>query len=214
MSEIRTAEELHFYIAADRMINRGKFEWSYIDRLKHILYPDYVMRFLVAMRKTSYYNYMSKTRKWGGYFKLLFLWWYLIYRKLGVKLGFSIGYDSTGYALSLDHYGTIVLGGSSRIGNFAVLHTSTCIIDNEICIGDGLYLSTGAKLTRQKMKLGHNISVAANSVVTSSFLEDNVIIGGMPAVVIKKTLPWYIRDGKEYLRRFSEIENKHNLMRM
>lgn len=45
----------------------------------------------------------------------------------------------------IPHYGTIVVGGTNIIGNFAVLHTSTYITANHKIIGNGLYLSTGAK---------------------------------------------------------------------
>ena len=54
-------------------------------------------------------------------------------------------------------------------------------------------MGSGAKIT-SKIRLGNNISVGANSLVNKDCLQDNVLLGGMPAKVIKPEEPWYIRD--------------------
>ena len=126
------------------------------------------------------------------------------YRKLGIKLGFSIGVNTLGYGVVIPHYGTIVVGNSNRLGNYAVLHTSSCISDNGKTIGDALYLATGAKMT-SKLTLGNNISIGANSVVNKSF-DSNCMIAGTPAIRIKDAEAWYIRDGKEYTDKVDCIE--------
>lgn len=120
-------------------------------------------------------------------------------------MGFSIGYNSLGYGVVLPHYGTIVIGDSNRIGNYAVLHTSTCISNNGKVIGDALYLATGAKIT-QKVVLGNNVSVAANSVVNSDFKEGNCLLAGMPASMKKEASAWYVRDGEFYSNKVKAIE--------
>ena len=53
---IHTKKELRFYIQTDRMMNRGVFEYSFIQKFKNLLYPDYIMRYLETMRKVSYYS--------------------------------------------------------------------------------------------------------------------------------------------------------------
>ena len=58
-----------------------------------------------------------------------------------------------------------------------------------------------------KVVLGDNISVGANSVVNKDFKEDNVMIAGAPAKIIKRTEPWYIRDGEIFHNRVKAIEN-------
>lgn len=136
----------------------------------------------------------------------------LRYRKLGIKLGFSIGSQSLGYGVVIPHYGTIVVGGSNRIGNYAVLHSSTCISGNGKIIGNALYLATGAKMTSQ-LNLGDNVSVGANSVVNKSF-PSNCMIAGVPAVRIKDAVAWYERDGEFYankVKRVEELKQKMNL---
>lgn len=121
-------------------------------------------------------------------------------------MGFSVGCNCFGYGLVIPHYGTIVVGPSNKIGNYAVLHTSTCITDNGKEIGDALYLSTGAKLTT-KLVLGNNISIGANSVVNKSFETDNIMVAGAPAKYIKESLPWYNRDGKSFIERVNKVED-------
>ena len=109
-----------------------------------------------------------------------------------------------GYGLLIPHYGTIVINGEARVGNYAVLHTCTNIAGRKF-IGDGLYLSTGCQIVGD-VTLGNNISVGANSLVNRSF-DDNVLIGGVPAKILKKDYPqWYVRDGEKYVNKVQQVE--------
>ena len=196
--EIKTRKELKFAIIADKVMNG--YGGGLLKQIKIFFFPNYIKNFLVEMRKCSYYKHQK-----GLLSKLLFVVHYRKFRKLGLKLGFSIGYDSLGYGVVIPHYGTIVVGESNRIGNYAVLHTSTCISDNGKIIGNGLYLSTGAKIT-SKIKLGNNISIGANSLVNKDCEQDNVLLGGMPAKVIKQEETWYIRDSFDAkVKRIEEL---------
>ena len=197
---INSRKELKFYLMADRMMNRGNFKRTVTQRFKNLILPDNIMKYLIHMRKTSFYlSSNSSIDKLIGYYHMI------RYIKLGRKLGFSIGYDSCGYGLVIPHHGTIVVGGSNRIGNYTVLHTSTCISDNKKIIGDALYLSTGAKMTSTVI-LGDNVSIAANSVVNKSFKEGNCLIAGAPAVYKKAEGPWYERDGEYYSNLVKKCE--------
>ena len=83
------------------------------------------------------------------------------YNRLSHKLGFSIDTNVFGYGLVIPYWGTIVVGNSNRIGNYCVLHTSTCITADKKEIRDALYLSTGSIMTL-KIALGNNVSIRAN----------------------------------------------------
>ncbi len=144
--------------------------------------------------------------------RLLGIYHYFRFRRLGIKLGFTIGPKVFGYGLVIPHYGTIVVGGSNRIGNYAVLHTSTCISDNGKEIGDAMYLATGAKIT-SRIYLGNNVSIGANSIVNKSF-ESNIMIAGSPARKIKDTEAWYVRDGESYTRKVQLIEELKSSMNL
>ena len=140
----------------------------------------------------------------GG--KLLYLFYKWRFFNISRKLGFSIGYNVFSYGLVIPHYGTIVVGKTNRIGPYAVLHTSTCITDTGKKIGKGFSLSTGAKITSGEI-LGDNIVVAANSVVTKSFLGNNALLVGMPATKKSDRPDWYSSLTEELKRRVDAIEN-------
>lgn len=122
---------------------------------------------------------------------------------LGLKLGFSINENSLGYGVVIPHHGTIVVG-ENNIGNYAVLHTSTCITGNGKTIGEGLYLATGAKIVK-KCTLGDGVTIGANAVVNSSF-GDKLLITGIPASKKKDSEIWYLTNGAEFKRRHNEVE--------
>ena len=147
----------------------------------------------------------------GGIFYFLKrLWYKRRYKKLGVKLGFSIGERVFGYGLVLHHYGTIVVGNDNTIGNYAILHTSTLIIQNGSEIGDGLFLGAGAKIIK-RVKLGNNVWIGANSVVNSSF-PSNVVVAGIPSEIKKNNQGgWYqYAYSEKWMRRYLEVERIKN----
>ena len=169
--------------------------------MKNLIMPDYIMSYLKAMRRCDYYSNAA-----GIIAKVLLFVSYLKYNRLGIKLGFSINYKVFGYGLVIPHYGTIVVGEGNTIGNYCVLHTSTCITAGEKTIGDGFYLSTGAKVTHN-INIQDNVSIGANSLVNKSIIESDIMIAGNPAKKIKDTTPWYIRDGGKYQERVKKCEN-------
>lgn len=179
------------------MMNTGTFKPSLKQRIYEFLGGGTIIRYLIHLRKTEYYQ---------GKNKLLYLYHLCQYRSLGRNLGFSIGLNTLGYGVVIPHYGTIVVGSPAKLGNYCVLHTSTCITGNNKTIGDALYLSSGAKIT-SPVTLGDNISVGANSLVNKSFTEGGIMIGGMPAHFIKDTQPWYIRDGEYYNTLHEKVED-------
>lgn len=72
-----------------------------------------------------------------------------------------------------------------------------------IVIGDNCWL--GANVTiLPEVELGNHVIVAAGSVVSKSFLEDNIIIGGVPAKILKKIEPY---NGNHYFLKDKYIKN-------
>lgn len=70
-------------------------------------------------------------------------------------------------------------------------------------------VSTGAKLTTME-NLGDNVTVAANSVVTKSIVESNILLAGAPAVIKKSQIAWYEQNEK-YKKRIHQIEELKEL---
>lgn len=136
------------------------------------------MDFLKVMRYFSYYSSQKRSIT-NIFFRELYK---IRYLHLSKKCGFSIGCNCFGYGLLIHHYGTIVCGSNNRIGNFAVLNTSTCIIQNGSTIGDFFFMGSGAVISK-KVSLGNNVKVGANSLVNKSFKESNIVLVGQPAKI-------------------------------
>lgn len=200
---ISTKKELSFYIAADTMINRGYFAPPIAKRIAHIFNPDIVVDFLKSMRRFSYYCHQTGliSRIKAAYYKFRFL-------SLSKRCGFSIGCECFGYGLLIHHYGTIVCGSNNRIGNFAVMNTATCIIQNGSKSGDFLFMGTGAVISKQ-VSLADNVKIGANSVVNKSFEESNIVLAGQPATIKKKSYNTWMEDydgaGKTWRERYNKI---------
>lgn len=127
------------------------------------------------------------------------------YNKYGERLGFSIDYCAFGYGLVIPHYGTIVVGGPNTIGNYCVLHTSTCIAGDGKKIGNGFYLSSGSQVVGN-VEIGDNVTIASHSLVNKN-VPSNVLVAGSPSVVKKENYPvWFLRDGIEYQQRMNEVD--------
>lgn len=109
---------------------------------------------------------------------------------LGNKLGFKIPHNTIGPGLTVYHHGEIIVNENARIGSDCKLHGGNCIGNNgktedAPIIGDGLDLGIGAKIIGC-VRLGDNISIGANAVVTKSFEENNLTLVGIPAKVLDR----------------------------
>jgi serine O-acetyltransferase len=160
------------YLEADRVaLHRRKTKSS-------ILFDD-IWNFQKIMRKCEY----LENCKTGNFKKMLILYQY---RRLSLKLGFTIPINVIGPGLSIAHYGTIVINGGARIGKNCRLHTCVNIgtaagkTSDAPEIGDNCYIAPGVKMFG-KIKLGNNMAIAANAVVNKSFAHGNCTIGGVPA---------------------------------
>ena len=151
------------------------------------------------MRKVYYFSH-----KQGFWNRLSFYYYTRQYNRISTRLGYDICPDCFGYGLVLPHRGTKVVGGGNKIGNYAVLHTSTCITAGKKVIGDGLYVSAGAKIIKD-IQIGDNVTISVNSVVNRSFLGSNLLLAGMPAIAKQTSYAsWYERDG--FVERVRQVE--------
>lgn len=198
---ITSKRELEFYILADRIMNTGK---ESISRIRNVFYPNFILQFLFLLRKSEYYSKHNP---------ILFHYYYLRFWRLSRKLGFSIALNVFDYGLVIPHYGTIVVGGGNQIGCYCVLHTSTCITAGSKKNGVGFYLSTGAKVIKN-IVVSDGITVASNSVLRSDIMQSDTLVCGVPAVAIKKSDKWWVRDGEKYCVRVQMVENLKERMRI
>lgn len=111
----------------------------------------------------------------------------LVFNRQSKKLGFSIPINVFGPGLSIAHYGTIVVNGKAQVG--ANCRIQACVViggkvgsEYYPVIGDNCYIGSGAKIIGD-VKLGNNVKIGANAVVTKSF-GDNVTLVGIPARIM------------------------------
>lgn len=100
------------------------------------------------------------------------------------------GSCSIGQGTYCSHRGmSVVLHPNAIIGKDCIIGTCVTIggkgkdIDGSPIIGDGVYISTGAKILGS-VNIGNNSVIGANSVVLYDVQENNTIVG-IPAKVIK-----------------------------
>lgn len=174
---------LKSYTAADH-VSRGDG-----NRLRAFLL-DPVSRFTVLMRVNEYLLNTGKPLL----VRAPFLLWY---RRLSVRLGFSVNLNIFGPGVAIVHYGLLVIDPTARLGKNARIHAGVNIGGAAVFvdpaemhlyspkIGDNVYIGPGAKLYGP-IVIGNNCVIGANAVVTKSFPQDNVTIAGVPAKVISQ----------------------------
>jgi len=179
---ITSREEYKIFIAADAMA-MGIDNETLKGRLKaYIMNPRW--RFIKKMRKAEYYKNSS-----GPIAKLFYIWHYVRYKRFGMKLGYTIPLNVCGKGLSLPHYGTIVISKYAKIGDYGRIHVCVNIGahggNNAPTLGNNCYVGPGVKMFGG-IKLGDNVQIGANAVVNKSFEEDNIVLAGVPAKVVKR----------------------------
>ena len=143
-----------------------------------------VLRFETRLRKLEFAINCSKNPIWRLYRKIQF-------KRISVKLGYSISPNTIGPGLSIAHRGTIVINGGAQIGANCRIHADVNIgteagkSASAPIIGENCYIGPGAKIFGE-IVIGPNTVIGANSVVNKSFSEGNQTLGGIPARVISQ----------------------------
>jgi len=148
----------------------------------HLTNPRW--RFVKKLRKVELYKNTP-----GLFSKLLYAYYFISYKRFGMKLGYSIPPNVCGKGISLPHYGTIVISKYAKIGENVKIHVcvniGAHIGNNAPVIGDNCYFGPGAKVFGG-IKIGNNVLIGANAVVNKSFDEDNIVLAGIPAKIVKR----------------------------
>lgn len=136
-------------------------------------------RFQKNFRKAEYYFNKKET---NPLYYLFYLYYDYKRNKLGNKLNLDLGFNTLASGVVIEHTNIIV--GSAKVGANCIFHGQNCIGSGAV-VGDDCELMVGAKVFGPA-KLGNNITVAAGAIVLGEFLEDNILIGGVPAKILKK----------------------------
>ena len=170
---ISNKEELQEYLEADRKALKRERNKPKIT--------DYIWKYEILLRKCEYYQNVKKNK----YSPCVI---FARYRraKLGLMCGFSIPLNVVDKGMSIAHIGPIVISEYASIGKNCRIHmgvnigADARISDAAPMIGDNVYIGPGAKLFG-KIEIADGIAIGANAVVTKSFTEENISIGGVPA---------------------------------
>ena len=181
---IKTEKDLRYYLSIDRLA-LGKKNNNLFSFIKHIFFPDYIHLFQIYLRKSEYY-YNNKSKI---YLLVPFLFYFFKYKRLGLKLGFSIPLNVFGPGLAIMHYGTIVVNPRAKVGANCRIHVCTNIgesggVAGAPQIGDNVYIGPGAKIYGA-ISIANNTVIAANAAVNKSILEEGMLVAGVPARIIK-----------------------------
>ena len=192
---IKSKKDLEYYILQDRKMNGFKARRSLTDILKEAMYPNAVT-FLRYLRKLEYYTNTS-----GMLNSLFKAYYYFKYRSAGRKLGYSIGLNACGPGLSLPHYGTIIISAEAHLGCNCRVHA--CVNIGRSAgekkapkIGDNVYIGPSCVLFGD-IRIANNVTIGANATVNKSFEQENVVIAGTPAKVVKTDYPNWLEFNNE-----------------
>lgn len=151
---------------------------KYLKTLRHVEYLDYKIKhskhLIVKIILIPILYYFKQ--KW---------------MRLGMKTNLDIGINSVGEGVLIFHNANgIVINENSRIGKNCEFHGNNCVGNDGIeihkapTIGDNVHFGVGACVLGD-VTIADGIWIAAGAVVVSSFLEPNIVIGGIPAKKIK-----------------------------
>lgn len=178
LKEILNNERVVYQITTKRKL------WAMIT-----LHYDYrIWRWLRSSRK---YDYYSQFYRKGLIGKIRALYYLRKRNRLASELGFDIGTENIGKGLLIYHPGTTVINGSAVIGENCILHGNNCIGNKgpagSPCpiIGNNVEIGVGASVIGG-VKIADNIKIGAGSVVVDSFDVEGLVIGGVPAKILKK----------------------------
>lgn len=179
---INNKADLKFYLSED--LKRFKKKPTIKDWILHneVWYIYHYQRYL---RLVEYYKNTGKL-------KIMFLFYFFLYKRLGFKLKFTVYPNTLGSGFRIYHTGDFVhvkqncsIGKNCTMFPGVVFGNKNLEEDNSfVTIGDNCYLGLGVKIFGQ-VTIGNNVVIGANSVVVKD-IPDNCVVSGIPAHIIKQ----------------------------
>lgn len=189
---IKEKNDLIYYLEEDRK-SLSRKPRTFKSRIIDFFKTDEIWKYQRLLRYLEYYTNIEKKGLLSIYYKFLMLYYHYRWKQQSIKLGFSIPINVFGPGLSIPHYGTIVVNPGCKIGANCRLHTSVNIgasagKPGAPIIGNNVYIGPGA-IIFGNIIIGNNNTIGANSTVNKSFVEDNIVLAGSPAKIVKQNYP-------------------------
>jgi|TARA_B110000259_G_scaffold75910_1_gene89130 serine O-acetyltransferase len=174
-----------FYLKQDSIASKIDSSKKLI-RLYNFLFNP-VWRFHVLLRNYEYYKFKRNKSLFN---KLIVQFLRLFYRRLSIKLGFTISPGVFGPGLCIPHYGSIVVNANSKIGSNCLIHNNVVIGTNggsskAPIIGDNVFIGPGAKIFGE-IFIASGTYIGANSVLNKSITKEHSVVVGIPGKYIKE----------------------------
>lgn len=182
---IKTKKDLRFYLQEDAKRNGISNQLKYYLKVFFCSENACAYRYIKCMRYCEYHLNNSNPLH-----KILYYFYRVKLSRLGLRYNIQIAPNTCGYGLRLMHLsggGGILLNVNS-VGNYCGFNSGVLLgnVDNQLnrpTLGDYVAFGPGAKAFG-RITIGNNVFVAPNAVVTKD-VPDNVIVGGIPAKIIK-----------------------------
>jgi serine O-acetyltransferase len=193
---IKTKKDLKEYIAADLSYYYEKKN-SFAKKAMSFLLKDNVQvgkRFITCLRKCEYHlnkSYRKSRQPQNILHDIVYLFKKRKLNIMQVKYGLEIYENCFDKGLVIYHTGGTVVHPASVIGRNCHLHGNNCIGNKGTAgskspvIGDNVSLGVGSKIIGDII-IANNVTVAAGAVVVHSCEEENVVLAGCPAHIVKR----------------------------
>jgi serine O-acetyltransferase len=181
-NRIRDWRDCRAFIKADYHSRRG-------SRPVFEFLTDPIVRFLVIMRVLEWLENTGASQL----LRAPLTFWF---RRLSLRLGFTISRHVFGPGVALPHYGNIMIDGRSSFGRNCRVHVGAVVAGTAKrmdpseasewwapIIGDNVYIAPGVKMNGP-LAIADDCMISANSVVTRSFTTPGVTISGFPANIV------------------------------
>ena len=192
---IKSRADLSYYIKQDRLMNGYPTRRGLGEIIKNMVFPNAVSH-LRYLRKLEYF---TNVHTFGG--RCMKAYYDFKLRVAARKLGYYIGVNSCGPGLSLPHYGTVIISAEAKLGKNCRVHV--CVNIGRSAgkkkapqIGDNVYIGPSCVLFGD-IHIANNITIGANATVNKSFEQENVVIAGTPARIVKTDYPSWIEFNKD-----------------
>lgn len=157
--------------------------WKYIRHLRH---SEYHLNNFRRLREDRAFGIRMALHALLSTYHLSRL------RRCSYKTGFQIPPNTVGAGVSIWHWGPLIINPKTRCGDNCTLYPGVLIGHKTPggpapVIGDNCFIGSGVKIIGA-VTIGSNVTIAPNSVVTHD-VPDNVVVGGVPAKVIKTKSP-------------------------
>ena len=173
---INTKKELKEYLNYEKALYGNKAINSFVPRFSE---QGLIWKYIILLRKCEYYFNLKR--------KIHFYFYYFRFKKLGLKLGFTIPLNVIDKGLLIYHKGNVVINANHIGKNVSIAGTVFCVAKGQTnerpTLGDNVSIGMNVTLIGG-IEIASMIAIGAGSVVTKSFLTENITIAGNPAKII------------------------------